>query len=81
MTQRCRLTARAFIRDALCEPGDEFMLAEGEKGPHQTIVDRHERLDIGNDNSRLLPQYVDEPLYEVWDGGVWVKPQTGDAKP
>jgi hypothetical protein len=80
MTQRCRLTARAQMSGAICEAGHEFVLADGELGPHQTVMDSHERLDIRNDNSRILPQYVDVPLYEVWDGAAWAKPVTQGAK-
>jgi hypothetical protein len=80
MMQRCRLLVRAQMNGALCEPGHEFYLADGERGPHQTVVDRHERLDIKNDASRIVPDYVDEPLYEVWDGKTWVKPATQEAK-
>lgn len=80
MTQRCRLLVPAYLGDTLCEAGTEFLLADGRLGPHQTVMDRHEKLDIVNDNRRILPDYVDEPLYEVWDGAAWVKPVTGGAK-
>jgi hypothetical protein len=82
MTQRCRLLVRAQMNGGICEPGHLFDLADGELGPHKTVIHAHERLDIANDAQRLLPDYVDEPLYEVWDdtANLWVKPQTGGAK-
>ncbi len=74
--QRCRLTVRAQMNGALCESGHEFHLAKGELGPHRTVMHAHEKLDIVNDAARLLPDLVDEPLYEVWDeaSGQWTKP-------
>jgi hypothetical protein len=82
MTQRCRLNVRAQMNGAICEPGHVFHLADGEIGPHRTLVQAYERLDIDNDNKRILPELVDEPLYDVWDGvsGQWVKPVAREAR-
>ena len=59
-----RLTARAFLGGALCEPGYEFELAEGELGPHTSIIDQHERVDVAKDSNRHPPVVRDIPLYE-----------------
>jgi hypothetical protein len=37
MTKRYRLTARAEMFGAICDPGFEFTLPEGEIGPHRTV--------------------------------------------
>lgn len=81
MTQRCRLKVRAQMNGALCEPGHEFHLADGELGPHRTVIAQHERIDLANDARRILPEHVDEPLYEIWDGTQWVKPDTQGNRP
>lgn len=75
MPQRCRLLMRAQIAGMLLEPGQEFTLPDGELGPHRSVITSHERIDINNDARRLLPDYEDEPLYEVWDGKKWAKPE------
>jgi len=80
MTQRCRLLVRAHMGDAICEPGHEFALPDGEIGPHRTITHGPDLLDLKNDAARIIPQHEDEPLYEVWDGQRWAKPNTGGMK-
>ena len=75
MATLCRLTARAQMHDALREPGYEFTLADGELGPHKTVVRAHETINVGADNKRNLGQYEDVPLYEVFIDGVWSMPQ------
>jgi hypothetical protein len=77
MTQRCRLLVRAHMNDALCEPGHEFELPDGVLGPHRSIVQHHERIDIRNDAARILPNHENEPLYEIWNGEAWIKPTQG----
>ena len=79
MTQRCRLLVRAQIGGSLREPGQEFTLPDGVLGPHRSIMTSHERIDINNDARRLLPDYENEPLYEVWDGDKWVKPAKAES--
>jgi len=68
------------MRGEVKEPGYVFDLEDGELGPHQTKMLTHETLDVVNDARRILPQYADEPLYDVWDGRAWVKPAAPEGK-
>lgn len=52
-TKRYRLTARAQMHGEVREPGYEFALAEGEKGPHRTVITHF------GAGAKVL----DEPLY------------------
>ncbi len=84
MTQglrRCRLLAPAQIGGALCAPGHEFFLAPGAAGPRRAVVHAHEKLDVANDAARLLPDLIDEPLYEEWDGERWTRPAAAEVTP
>lgn len=63
--QRYRLTERAFMNGAVREPGYEFTLAEGEKGPHRGVVQAEDTISIGGE--RRLPPAIDVPLYEPVD--------------
>jgi len=79
MTQKCRLTARAQIGGEIREPGHVFELPDRQIGPHRSKMTSHETIDITNDSRRVLPDYEDEPLYEVWDGENWVKPGKAES--
>lgn len=74
MTQKCRLTERAQIAGEIREPYFVFELPDGVLGPHRSKMTTHETIDITNDSRRVLPDYEDEPLYEIWNGKEWVKP-------
>lgn len=78
MTQKCRLTERAQMAGEVRERGYVFELPDGGLGPHRSKITSHETLDVANDSRRVLPDYEDEPLYEVWDGKNWVRPETSD---
>ena len=58
--KRYRLLARAQFQGAVREPGYEFTLAEGEKGPHRTVVASNHGAAIANHKGDELK---DEPLY------------------
>lgn len=62
---RVRLTAPAFMDGALREPGYEFVLPDGDKGPMHTVRELQERIDLARDGRRLDAVAVDKPLYEV----------------
>jgi hypothetical protein len=62
--KRVRLTAQAYLDGALREPGYEFFLPEGEKGPMRTVRRHHERIDVARDNLRIDAASADEPLFE-----------------
>lgn len=75
ITRRCRATGHCFVGGRLCEPGDEFTLSAGVRGPHVTHVTAHGHMDVDQDQKRVLPDLHDEPLYEEWDEAAckWVK--------
>lgn len=64
--KRYRLLTRAFMHGALREPGHIFTLAEGEVGPHRTVIHGadvvHQEGD--RDADREVPAAKDVPLYE-----------------
>jgi hypothetical protein len=62
MTQY-RLLARAEMHGAIREPGYVFTLAEGEIGPHRTVVASDHGAQI-TDHMNATQDMVDVPLYE-----------------
>lgn len=58
--KRYRLLARAQFQGAVREPGYEFTLADGEKGPHRTVVASNHGASIADHKGSELK---DEPLY------------------
>ena len=72
MPKLVRLTARAQIHHEVREPGYEFILEDGEVGPHTSRQIRHEL--HGESSNAHAPEFfigqygalwVDEPLFEV----------------
>ncbi len=63
MTKRYRLTSRAQLHGAVREPGYVFTLAEGEIGPHRTVVGSNIGAQIV-DHMAQNEDLKDEPLYE-----------------
>ena len=61
---RCRLKEQAFIDGGLRDPGYEFVLPEGVRGPHRAMRKSFDRIDVLRDSNRLLGEMEDEPLYE-----------------
>ena len=65
---RYRLLARAQMHGTLREPGYEFTLAEGERGPHKGVHVSHDKVDNdpanGIDANRIVGNAIDIPLYE-----------------
>ena len=59
-----RLMAQAFMNGALREAGHIFELAEGELGPHKSVIESHEKIEVGKDSNRHPPVTRDVPLYE-----------------
>lgn len=62
MTQY-RLKTRAEINGAIREPGYIFTLADGELGPHRTVVASNHGAQI-TDHMNSEQALLDEPLYE-----------------
>lgn len=62
---RVRLTAPAQVDGALREPGYEFDLPDGVKGPHTTRRLSHDTIDVADDSNRILGKLEDMPLYEI----------------
>jgi hypothetical protein len=60
---RYRLLTRAQMHGAVREPGYVFTLAEGELGPHRTVVSSNHGAQI-TDHMNATQDLVDEPLYE-----------------
>lgn len=58
-----RLLARAELDGAIREPGYLFALADGEKGPHRTVVASDHGAQI-TDHMNATQDMVDVPLYE-----------------
>jgi hypothetical protein len=56
MTKLYRLLSRAQLDGEVRQPGYVFTLAEGERGPHRTVV--------WSMPDRCTPRTHDEPLYE-----------------
>lgn len=52
---------------AIREPGYVFTLAEGERGPHRTVVAQHETINTAEDSVRIPLTGHDVPLYEEID--------------
>jgi hypothetical protein len=74
MTKRYRLLARAQMHGAIREPGYIFTLAEGELGPHRTVVSTN----LGGvawrkfsepwllpPEARPIDTYEDDPMLDV----------------
>jgi len=59
MSKRYRLTVRAEMHGAIREPGYQFTLAEGELGPHRTVVASDHGSNADGNSGRL----IDQPLY------------------
>jgi hypothetical protein len=79
MTKQYRLLVRAQMHGAVQEPGYVFTLAEGERGPHRTVVAsnvggmawRHAKeltpADAGWPAGWIMPEeptMYDQPLFE-----------------
>ncbi len=62
---RIRLTAPAMVDGAIREPGYEYDLPEGMRGPHTTKRISHDTIDVGNDSNRILGKLEDVPLFEI----------------
>lgn len=62
-TKRYRLLARAEFHGAIREPGYVFTLAEGEVGPHRTVVASNHGAQI-TDHIATEQRLEDVPLYE-----------------
>jgi hypothetical protein len=62
-TKRYRLLTRAQMHGAVREPGYVFTLAEGELGPHRTVVASNHGAQI-TDHMDAKQDLVDVPLYE-----------------
>jgi hypothetical protein len=58
-----RLLARSELHGAIREPGFIFELAEGEKGPHRTVVASDHGAQI-TDHLNTTETLTDVPLYE-----------------
>lgn len=58
-----RLLARAEMHGAVRDPGYIFTLAEGESGPHRTVVASHHGSQIA-EHIGGSQELIDEPLYE-----------------
>lgn len=66
--KRYVLLEKAQMYGALREPGFVFTLAEGEKGPHRTVVASNHGAQIADHMGAEQPSLVDVPLYaEVKD--------------
>jgi hypothetical protein len=64
MTKRYRLLARAEMHGEIRDPGYEFSLEEGLRGPHRTIVaDNRGAMIADHDHPDRPQRLVDEPLY------------------
>ena len=66
MTTRYRLLARAQMHGAIQEAGYVFTLAEGELGPHRTVVASNHGAQI-TDHMNSTQDLVDQPLYEEFE--------------
>jgi hypothetical protein len=64
--RRFRLTTRAVIAGAVREPGFVFSLAEGELGPHRTVVASNHGAQIV-DHIEQQQRLEDVPLYEPFE--------------
>jgi hypothetical protein len=62
--KRYRLLARAQMDGEVREPGYVFTLAEGERGPHKTMVASNDRGMALTTPDEYTPMMRDEPLYE-----------------
>ncbi len=64
-TKRYRLLTRAQMNGALREPGYVFELADGELGPHRTVVASNHGASIADhDHPDRRNDVEDVPLYE-----------------
>ena len=71
--KRYRLLTKAQIHGAVREPGYVFTLAEGERGPHRTVVASNHGAQI-TDHINTAQELRDVPLYEEYHEPV-EKPQ------
>lgn len=74
MAQRCRLTATAQIDGAVRAPGYEFVLGDGERGPHRTVRPVNPSINASHvaGHDHAPDEGEDEALYEVI--GVYEEP-------
>jgi flagellar motility protein MotE (MotC chaperone) len=63
MTKQYRLLTRAQLHGAIRDPGYIFTLAEGELGPHRTVVASNHGAQI-TEHMNTQQELVDQPLYE-----------------
>lgn len=68
MTKQYRLLARAQMHGEVREPGYVFTLAEGERGPHRTVVASNDGGMAWRHSKEITP---DDP---EWPAG-WVMPE------
>lgn len=61
--KRYRLLSRAQMYGAVRDPGYVFTLAEGELGPHRTVVASNHGAQI-TDHMNAEQDLIDQPLYE-----------------
>lgn len=61
---RYRLLADCQLDGALCAAGTVIERPDEWHGPHRARRDSHDRVDVLNDNQRILGKLEDEPLYE-----------------
>lgn len=66
MSKRYRLLARAQIDGAIRDPGYEFMLEDGVRGPHRTAL----ASDHGANHTGIPGTLLDIPLYVEVDEGL-----------
>lgn len=66
-TTKIRVSVQVFMGGHLYQPGEEVALPAGQRGPHRTHPRKHEHLDVNEDQQRVIPDHVDEPVHEVWD--------------
>lgn len=63
MPRRCRLFKPAIIDGQPRRPGYEFTLADNDPGPCEHVIVSHDRVDVNNDNARLIGETRAVPLY------------------
>jgi hypothetical protein len=64
--KRYRLTTRAQMHGAIREPGYIFPLADGELGPHRTVVASNHGAQITDHMNVENNGLIDEPMYEEY---------------
>jgi hypothetical protein len=73
--KRYRLLTRAQLHGAIREPGYIFTLAEGDLGPHRTVVASNHGAQI-TEHMNAQQELVDVPMYEEFK-----EPEAVEAKP